>query len=76
MPSIRRDERSILTISGLTSGVAEFKGTCLSLPRLVAAGGITAEFLPDLSDAEHKSWPFLHPWNPEPFLVAVNLSWP
>jgi L-lactate dehydrogenase len=50
--SIRDDERRILTVSGLTRDVAEFKGTCLSLPRLVGAGGIVAEFRPELSVAE------------------------
>src|SRR5208283_296294 len=52
--AIRDNERCILTVSGLTIDVAEFKGTCLSLPRLVGAGGIMAEFRPDLSDAEHE----------------------
>lgn len=50
--AIRDDERRILTVSGLTGDVEEFKGTCLSLPRLVGAGGILAEFCPDLSDVE------------------------
>jgi L-lactate dehydrogenase len=52
--SIRDDERRILTVSGLTSDVAEFKGTCLSLPRLVGASGIMAEFGPDLSIEERE----------------------
>jgi L-lactate dehydrogenase len=52
--AIRDNERRILTVSGLTSDVDEFKGTCLSLPRLVGAGGIMAEFRPDLSDAERE----------------------
>ena len=50
--AIRDDERRILTVSGLTREVAEFKGTCLSLPRLVGAGGIVGEFRPDLSALE------------------------
>jgi L-lactate dehydrogenase len=53
--AIRDDERRILTVSGLTGDVGEFKGTCLSLPRLVGAGGILAEFRPDLSVAEDES---------------------
>ncbi len=53
--SIRDDERRILTVSSLTTAVAEFEGTCLSLPRLVGAGGIMAEFRPDLSDSERDS---------------------
>ncbi len=52
--SIRGDERRILTVSGLTSEVAEFKDTCLSLPRLVGAGGIMAEFEPELSISERE----------------------
>jgi L-lactate dehydrogenase len=50
--AIRDDERRIMTVSGLTRDVADFKGTCLSLPRLVGAGGILAEFRPDLSAEE------------------------
>lgn len=50
--AIRDNGRRILTVSGLTRDVTEFAGTCLSLPRLVGAGGIMAEFRPDLSDAE------------------------
>jgi L-lactate dehydrogenase len=53
--AIRDDERRILTISGLTGDMDELKGTCLSLPRLVGAGGILAEFCPDLSNAEDES---------------------
>ena len=50
--AIRDNERCILTVSGLTRDVAEFKGTCLSLPRLIGAGGILAEFRPELSVTE------------------------
>jgi L-lactate dehydrogenase len=50
--AIRDNERCILTVSGLTRDVAEFKGTCLSLPRLIGASGILAEFRPELSVAE------------------------
>jgi L-lactate dehydrogenase len=53
--AIRDNEQRILTVSGLTSDVAEFKGTCLSLPRLVGTGGIMAEFRPELSVAEDDS---------------------
>ncbi len=52
--TIRDDERRILTVSSLTSAVAELEGTCLSLPRLVGAEGIIAEFRPDLSDGERE----------------------
>lgn len=50
--AIRDDERRILTVSGVTEAVTEFRGTCLSLPRLVGAGGILGEFRPDLSAME------------------------
>jgi len=50
--AIRDNEQRILTVSGLTRDVAEFKGTCLSLPRLVGAGGTMAEFRPELSVEE------------------------
>jgi L-lactate dehydrogenase len=53
--AIRDNGRRILTVSGLTRDVTEFAGTCLSLPRLVGAGGITAEFRPDLSEAEDEN---------------------
>jgi L-lactate dehydrogenase len=53
--AIRDDERRIFTVSGLAGKAAGFKGTCLSLPRLVGAGGILAEFRPDLSAAEDES---------------------
>ena len=53
--TIRDDERRILTVSSLTSAVAELQGTCISLPRLVGAGGIVAEFRPDLSKEERES---------------------
>lgn len=52
--AIRHDERRILTVSSLTRIVADFEGTCLSLPRLVGAGGIMAEFRPDLSQEERE----------------------
>jgi L-lactate dehydrogenase len=52
--AIRDNERRILTVSGLTTSVAELKGTCLSLPRMVGIEGIMAEFRPHLSDAERE----------------------
>jgi L-lactate dehydrogenase len=57
--AIRDDERRVLTVSGLTSGVKAFKGICLSLPRVVGLNGILTELRPDLSSDEqyllHKS---------------------
>jgi L-lactate dehydrogenase len=52
--AIRDDERRMLTVSGLTGEAAGFRGACLSLPRLVGAGGILGEFHPDLSVSEHE----------------------
>jgi L-lactate dehydrogenase len=51
--AIRDDERRVLTVSSLTSGMNEFKGICLSLPRVVGLKGILTALQPDLSDEEH-----------------------
>jgi len=51
--AIRDDERRVLTVSNLTSGVKAFKGICLSLPRVVGSRGILTELRPDLSSEEH-----------------------
>lgn len=50
---IRDDARRVLTVSNLTGGVEEFKGVCLSLPRVVGSKGILAELRPELSHEEH-----------------------
>ncbi len=51
--AIRDDERRVLTVTNLTTGVEELKGICLSLPRVVGLKGILAELRPDLSSEEH-----------------------
>ena len=51
--AIRDDERRVLTVSSLTTGVEPFKGICLSLPRAVGRKGILAELRPDLSSEEN-----------------------
>ena len=51
--AVRDDERSLLTVSSVTRGIAEFEGLSLSLPRVVGAEGIVATLRPGLSDAEH-----------------------
>lgn len=51
--AIRDDERRVLTVSNLTTGVEALKGVCLSLPRVVGLKGILAELHPDLSSEEH-----------------------
>jgi L-lactate dehydrogenase len=50
--AIRDDERRVLTVSNLTTGVEAFKGICLSLPRVVGLKGVLAELRPDLSSEE------------------------
>jgi L-lactate dehydrogenase len=51
--AIRDNERRVLTVSSLTTGMEAFKGICLSLPRVVGLKGILTELLPDLSSEEH-----------------------
>jgi L-lactate dehydrogenase len=50
--AIRDDERRVLTVSSLTTGVEAFKGISLSLPRVVGAKGVLTELRPDLSGEE------------------------
>jgi L-lactate dehydrogenase len=52
--AIRDDERRVLTVSNLTTGVEALKGLCLSLPRVVGLNGILTELRPDLSSEEHR----------------------
>jgi L-lactate dehydrogenase len=51
--AIRDDERRVLTVTNLTTGVETFKGICLSLPRVVGLKGILTELRPDLTAEEH-----------------------
>ena len=51
--AIRDDERRVLTVTNLTTGVEAFKGICLSLPRVVGSKGILMELQPDLSSEEY-----------------------
>jgi L-lactate dehydrogenase len=51
--AIRDDERRVLTVSNLTTGVEACKGICLSLPRVVGLKGVLAELRPDLSSEEY-----------------------
>lgn len=50
--AIRDDERRVLTVSSLTTGIEVFKGVCLSLPRVVGLKGVLTELRPDLSREE------------------------
>jgi len=51
--ALRDDERRVLTVSSLTTGMEAFNGICLSLPRVVGLKGVLAELRPDLSNEEH-----------------------
>jgi L-lactate dehydrogenase len=51
--AIRDDERRLLTVSSLTTGVEAFRGICLSLPRVVGSKGVLMELPPHLSSAEN-----------------------
>ncbi|SPD75586.1 L-lactate dehydrogenase [uncultured Desulfobacterium sp.] len=50
--AIRDDEHRVLTVSSLTTGIEDFRGICLSLPRVVGLKGILTELKPDLSSEE------------------------
>jgi L-lactate dehydrogenase len=50
--AIRDDERRVLTVSSLTTGMEAFRGICLSLPRVVGSNGVLAELQPLLSAEE------------------------
>lgn len=47
------DEGAVLTVSSLSSGLAGLEPVCLSVPRVVDAGGVRDELWPQLSDDEH-----------------------
>jgi L-lactate dehydrogenase len=51
--AIRDDERRVLTVSSLTTGMEGFKGICISLPRVMGLQGILNELRPELSGEEH-----------------------
>jgi len=51
--AIRDDERRVLTVSSLTTGMEPFQGVCLSLPRVVGLKGIMTELRPELSSEEN-----------------------
>jgi L-lactate dehydrogenase len=53
--AVRDDERSLVTVSSVTRGIAEFEGLSLSLPRIVGARGIISTLRPDLSLEEHEA---------------------
>ena len=51
--AVRNNERSVFTLSTHETEDQELKGTCLSLPRIVGAGGVIATLRPALSPEEH-----------------------
>jgi malate/lactate dehydrogenase len=51
--TIRDDERRVITVFSLTTGVEAFKGACLSLLSVVGLKGISTEIRPGLLDEEH-----------------------
>ena len=53
--AIRDDERSVLTVSAVTSGMSGFDGVSLSLPRVLGNTGIVATLTPGLADEERKA---------------------
>jgi L-lactate dehydrogenase len=53
--AIRLDERTVLTVSMLTSEVEGVQDVALSIPRIVGADGVLAALPPTLSDEEHSA---------------------
>ncbi|MBL0380274.1 MAG: L-lactate dehydrogenase [Desulfofustis sp. PB-SRB1] len=53
--AIRDDEGAVLTVSGRCSSAhPDVAGVCLSVPRIIGAGGIAQEIWPALSAREHE----------------------
>jgi L-lactate dehydrogenase len=53
--TIRDDERTVLTLSCLSANVEGVGEVTLSLPRVLGARGVEAEFRPALSEEEHEA---------------------
>lgn len=53
--AIRGDERTVITCSILTDGVAGVPDVTVSLPRVVARGGVVETLVPELDDEERES---------------------
>lgn len=51
--AIRDDEHALFTLTTRYEGAGEFNDICISLPRMVGAGGILATLMPPLSPQEH-----------------------
>jgi L-lactate dehydrogenase len=52
--AVRGDERAVLTVSMLTTGVEGLDEVSLSLPRIIGAGGVAHTFVPALSEQERE----------------------
>jgi L-lactate dehydrogenase len=50
--AVRGNEHAVLTVSACDSGISQFDGVSLSLPRVVGARGIVATLWPELSPDE------------------------
>jgi L-lactate dehydrogenase len=53
--AIRDDERTVLTLSGMSMDAEGMDGVSLSLPRVLGAGGMGAELRPSLSPEEQEA---------------------
>jgi len=53
--AIRDDERTVLTVSMLSENVEGIQEVCLSLPRVVGAGGVQTTLQPVLCEEEHQA---------------------
>ena len=50
--AIRDDQRAVLTVSALTTGLAGIADVTFSLPRVIGAGGVIGTLIPDLNAEE------------------------
>jgi L-lactate dehydrogenase len=53
--AVLRDEQTVLSVSMVTHDVVGVRDVALSLPRIVGAGGIHADLMPDLSPDEDRA---------------------
>lgn len=53
--AIAQDQRDVLSVSIVTAKVADIEDVALSIPRVIGAGGVSADLFPDLDDGEYQS---------------------
>ena len=53
--AIRDDEQAVFTLTTRYDGDDDFKGLCISLPRVLGRKGVSASLMPPLSSQEHSS---------------------